>query len=109
VDLNKDLMKKPAEKPKFQGDDEIKQRFRILLREGIEVAARNGHDMEIENIKLEVTHMWASLECKFCGGILYLDADKKWHKDKIFGMATIMTCEKGNDRQCYKVGNCTHT
>jgi hypothetical protein len=49
--------------------------------------------MEIEAIMLEETHMWGSLACKDCGGVLYIDADRKWHKDKIFGFAAMMNCE----------------
>ena len=94
MDLTDDLMSNQAQKANFRGDVEIKRRFRILLREGMEIATRNGHNIRVDKIKLEDTHMWGSLVCKNCGGILYLDADRKWHKDKIFGMAAIINCKK---------------
>jgi len=93
MDLNKDLMKDRSKKQIFRGDEEIKERFRSLLHEGINIATRNGHQMQIETVKLEETHMWARLECKSCGGVLYLDADRKWHTDKIFGVASMLNCD----------------
>jgi hypothetical protein len=94
MDLNKDLVEIGGNKPKFKGDKAIKERFRLLLREGINVASRCGHNMRIEIVKSEKTHIWARLVCKNCGGTLYLDADRKWHKDKIFGMAAMLKCKK---------------
>jgi hypothetical protein len=49
--------------------------------------------MQIDMVKLEETHMWARLECKVCGGALYLDADRKWHTDKIFGYVALTNCD----------------
>lgn len=93
MNLTEELMKKQINETTFTNDVEIKQRFRILLKEGIEIATRNGHSMRVEKIKLEETHMWASLVCKKCGGLLYLDADRRWHKDKIFGTAAMVRCK----------------
>jgi hypothetical protein len=92
--LTEDLLKGQSKDPSPQNSTEIKKRFRILLREGVQVGFWNGHHLRIENIKLEETHMWASLICKKCGGILYIDADRKWHKDKIFGAAAMIRCKE---------------
>jgi hypothetical protein len=93
MNLSEELMTNQTKESSSSDDVEIKKRFRILLKEGIEIANRNEHNMRIEKIKLEETHMWASLVCKRCGGTLYLDADRKWHKDKIFGTAALIQCK----------------
>jgi hypothetical protein len=94
MNFNQDNPKDRVNKTKFRGDEEIKERFRVLLRESLEMAAQNGHTMRIEEIKLEKTHMWGSAVCKSCGGGLYLDYDKRWQKDKTYGSAVIMSCSK---------------
>ena len=94
MNFNQNSLKDRFEKTKFSGDEEIKEKFRVLLREGLEMAAQNGHTMRIEEIKLDKTHMWGSAVCKSCGGALYLDYDRKWQKDKTYGSAIIMNCHK---------------
>lgn len=94
MDLNTNILKGRSEKAVDKNDLELKLRFRNLLADGLQVAALNGHRMRIECVKYEETHLWAKLVCKVCNSELYLDADKKWHKEKIFGSAALKKCER---------------